>query len=366
VERFASPSFLWLLLLVPALLALRLMIAPRARPSARFSSIGLVSELRGGLRRRLRWLPLTIRLASLALLIIALARPQFGQGEVKTSTNGVAMMIAVDRSASMDEPLRSGGRKIEVVKDVVKQFVAGNGKDLKGRPGDMIGLCSFAKYADTVCPLVRVHDVLTKLVDRIQLVGATAADPEAGTAIGEGLALAAARLKDVERELTRRAALSGKKNLVGEVQADESFTIKSKVIVLLTDGEENMGEISAAQAAQLCKQWGIKVYTIGIGAGGVGGRAQRFGGLVFPGGPGGFNDAALKQVAEITGGKYFPANDAQTLSRIYQEIDALEKTEIKTQEFTTYDEKFTLWAAVAAVAAGAEALLIATLFRRTP
>lgn len=370
--RFANPELLWLLLLIPAASLIRWFVFQNRRPVVRFSSLEGVRELTGGVRRRLRWLPVFLRIAAVAAVVIALARPQLGQGQVRTTTRGVAMMLVVDRSASMDEPFTFDGReltKIDAVRDVVSRFVAGDGKALKGRQGDMIGLVTFAKFADTVCPLVRIHDTLVALVGNIQLVGATMNEPEAGTAIGEGLALGAARLRDVERELTRRSKELTSKALAGDVQADESFSIKSKVIVLLTDGEENMGEIRAADAARLCTQWGIKVYAIGVGASGPnrGMRQQRLAnGMIVMRGPGGFDDRTLREIAELTGGKYFPANDPGSLERIYKEIDELEKTEIKTEEFTSYDEKFVPLVLFAAGLLAAEILLAATLLRRAP
>ncbi|MFM9958008.1 MAG: vWA domain-containing protein [Phycisphaerales bacterium] len=393
MNRFEHPEFLWLLALVPALLILRRLLARRMRPAVVFSSLAHAGTLRGGTRRFFRWVPTFLRALALSSLIVALARPQFGTGQVKTTTNGVAMMIVVDRSASMNDPFSFQGQersKIEVTREVVASFVEGDGKTLKGRPGDMIGLVTFAKYADTVCPLVRVHSTLVQLVRRIQLVGASMNEPEAGTAIGEGLALAAARLRDVERELKRRSESGeasraemraaaeknkgepseekGSPSLPPGIRADDSFTLKSKAIVLLTDGEENMGEITALQAAELCRQWGIKVYAIGIGAGGNRGpvRQRLANGMVVMRMGGGFNDAVLKQIAEVTGGKYFPANDPESLVRVYQEIDALEKSETVTEEYTDYEEKFVLFAAAAGALLAFEALLGAFFLRRGP
>lgn len=381
LTRFANPEAFWLLALIPLLVAARWWLRHRLRPAVGFSSLVHARELTGGVRRFFRWVPAFARVLALVALVTALARPQFGTGQVKTTTRGVAMMIVVDRSASMDEPYSFGGQqssKIEVTRDVVARFVEGDGRGLKGRKGDMIGLVTFAKYADTVCPLVRIHSTLVQLVRRVQLVGATISEPEAGTAIGEGLALAAARLRDVERELTERAkAAAAEKTFKagppaggGGTPADDTndFTIKSKVIVLLTDGEENMGEIPALQAAELCKQWGIKVYAIGIGAGGTGGRGpQRLSnGMFVMRSGGGFDDRALKQIAEITGGRYFPANDPASLERVSQEIDALEKTEIKTEEYTNFDERFLTFAAAGAALLALEALLSAFILRRGP
>lgn len=349
---FAWPWAFFLVL--PAGAALWWSLRRSARPAATYSSVALLGAGGRSFRQRLLWLLPALRAVAFLSLIVALARPQRGVGEVKVTAEGVAIMSVVDRSASMTLPMAFAGRRgdrLDVVRRVFREFIEGNGKDLKGREGDLIGLVTFARYADTVCPLVRTHDVLVKLV---QQIAPADSQFEGGTAIGDGLSLAAARLKTAEEELAKRNK--------GVTEPD--FVIKSKAIVLLTDGDENVGERSAAQAAELCKQWGIKIYAIGIGDE-TGGVVQTQQGLVrIPMGQG-FNEEVLKSIASETGGFYWRAVDGESLRRIYSEIDKLEKTKIKSVEYTSYEEAFEPWALAGGTALALELLLAATLLRRS-
>lgn len=268
---------------------------------------------------------------------------------------GVALMMVVDRSASMGLTMNFQGvrqKRIDVVKGVFTEFVAGNNREFKGRPQDLIGLVTFARYPDTICPLVGIHDTLIKLVDMIELAQERW---EGGTAIGDGLALGAARLKKAEDELAVR----------NKGQIDPDFTLKSKAIILLTDGDENFGETRADAAAQLCKEWGIKVYAIGIGddRGGVVDTAA--GPVRIPRG-GGFDESTMRRIAEITGGRYWRATDGESLRGVYAAIDLLEKTEIRSIEYTSYNERFMPWALAGGSALAAGLLLGFTWLRRGP
>lgn len=350
---FATPWAFALLLAVP-LLAWWSGRAG-ARPTIVYSSVGLVQSLRPSLRARLWRLPAILSIAGAVSLIVALARPQTGIGQVHTTANGVALAMVVDRSASMQLPLRFQGRnmmRIQVVKQVFKEFVVGNGADLKGRPQDLIALITFARFPETVCPLVRIHDTLVKLVDSITL----AEDRwEGGTAIGDGLALAAARLKQAEQEIIDR----------NRKEKDPDFTLKSKAIVLLTDGDENVGEIAASDAARLCREWGIKVYVIGIGD--ESGGEVRAGGVRMPIARGaGFDEELMRSLAASTGGAYWRATDGESLRRAYAAIDELEKTEIESVEYTNYEERYLPWAAAGGGMIAAAMLLSATWLRRGP
>jgi Ca-activated chloride channel family protein len=238
--NFATP---WALALVPVvLLAAWWGTRSGRRGAVVFSSVEL-AELSGATwRTRLAWLPGAMAALAMVLLAVALARPRLGIGEVRTLANGVAIMMVLDRSASMALPLRFQGEdrpRLDVVKQVFSEFVEGNGGDLPGRPEDLIGLVAFARFAETVCPLVRVHGTLNKLVESMQIAEQQV---EGGTAVGDGLALGAARLREAEKELAER----------NKGEQDPEFTIKSKVIVLLTDGDENAGETRAADAARVC------------------------------------------------------------------------------------------------------------------
>ncbi len=335
MPHFATP---WLLLLLPLAPLLAWLSCWRGRrPSLRFSSRALVADVRPSWRMRLLPALPILRTAGLLLLIVALARPQKGIGEVRTTADGIALMFVVDRSWSMNQQLdpRRATTRIDVVKRLCREFIEGNDRGLQGRPNDLIGLVTFGRFAETVCPLVRIHETLGDLIDSIQLAHPQSVD--AGTAIGEGIALAAARLKDAESELAQRE----------KDETDPDFKIKSKVIVLLTDGDENVTEIAAPQAARLCAEWGIKIYAVGIGGGG-------------------FNEQLLNRIAETTGGVYRSAGDEQTLDDIYREIDRLEKTEIHSKEYTSYEEQFVPWTLAAGCLLLAELLLSATLLRRVP
>jgi Ca-activated chloride channel family protein len=349
---FASPWPMLLLLAVPVI-AWWSGRAP-ARAAVMYSSIDLVEPSRRALRARLWRLPGMLTAFGAALLIVALARPQTGIGEVRTTAKGVALAMVVDRSASMQLPLRFGGRaqtRIDVVKQVFREFVEGNRRDLPGRPEDLIGLVTFARYAETVCPLVRIHETLVKLVESINL----AEDQwEGGTAIGDGLALAAARLITAEVELAKRT----------NAEKNPHFILKSKAIILLTDGDENAGEIAAPQAAQICKEWGIKIYAIGIG--------DEAGGVVTAGGirtmimtGQGFDEALMKSLASATGGAYWRATDGEALRRAYAAIDELEKTEIESVEYTSYREQYHPWAAAGGGLIAVGLLLGSTCLRRS-
>lgn len=351
--RLTLPEALALLPLVPALIwwATR----RRRRPALIFSSADLFLGVGPSWRQRALWLIPALRAVALVALIVALARPQQGVGTVRTTSRGVAIMAVVDRSASMSLPMSFEGReapRLDVVKEVFNRFVIGDGRRLKGRPEDLIGLVSFALFPETVCPLVRIHDTLTKLVNAIAFADQQF---EAGTAIGDGLALAAARLRQAEADLAERQA--------GEAEPD--FTIASKVIILLTDGDENQGEVRAAEAAEACRQWGIRIYAVGIGDDRGGVVQTPMGAMRLPAGQG-FNEALMKSIAESTGGLYRRATDGESLERIYQEIGTLEKTEVRSVEFTSYRERFVPWAVAGTALLLFEFLLARILLRRVP
>lgn len=351
--EFASPWFLLLLLAVPV--AAWWSARPRRRPAVLYSSTMLLEAVRPTWRVRFRRLPGALVAVGAALLIVGLARPRLGIGEVRTRASAVAIMIVVDRSASMQLPMRFAGKfvpRIDAAKQVFKDFVAGDGRELKGRREDLVGLVTFARFPETVCPLVRIHDTLLKLVDGITL----AEDRwEGGTAIGDGLALAAARLKKAEEELAAR----------NRRDPDPNFSIRSKVIVLLTDGDENVGETRAAQAAQLCREWGIRIYAVGIGDD-SGGTVRVGGARVAIGRGGGFDEELLRSITRATDGAYWRATDGEALRRAASAIDELEKTIVESKEFTSYRERFMPWAAWGAGLVAAGLFLSSTVLRRSP
>ena len=350
----AHPWLLGLLALLPLLLwAAR---ARSIRPRVLFPNTGGVIEAGGAStwRIRLRWLPGLARAMALILIIVSLARPQETKGWTTTSTEGIAIQVVFDRSGSMREPM--GGddatSRMETARKTLAQFVTGDGASLRGRAGDMIGLVAFARYADTISPLARVHEPLVDAVTRIQPAENRAED---GTAIGDGLMLGASRLKRAEEEIAREAKQGGGR---------PDFTIKSKVIVLMTDGQNNAGDASPYDAAKLAGEWGIRIYTIGVGAG------EHMTTINTPFGqqqiPRGNNVDAdmLTQIASSTGGAYFEAGSPTALAQAYAAIDALEKSKIDSTEHTKRNERFVPLALAAIACLAIELLLTTTLLRR--
>lgn len=352
--EFAYPEALWLIVLVPILAAIGW--ARRDRGAVRLSSLSMVAPLRSSWRVYLAWLPTAVRLVALVLAIVAVARPRSSMGETRMSTEGIAIVVVIDRSASMTAPMSFAGRQMtrfEVVKRVFEEFVTGNDAGLKGRAGDMVGVVAFAGFADTLGPLARGHEALLNIVR--QATPAPPAEPEGGTAIGDALALAVARLVKAEEQLLE---INDRSELPPE------FVIRSKVIVLLTDGENNRGQTMPLEAAEFASEQGIKIYTIGIGG--------RGGSVLIPG-QGGIgrlqirdtvDETTLTAVAETTGGKFWNARDAESLRAIYAELDALEQTEIETLEITSFEEHFQPWLMGAVVLVLIELVLRSMVFRR--
>jgi len=351
--HFESPMAFLLLMIIPILLWLR---RRRVRSgSIRFSSTGNAARAGQSLRQRLSVLPLLLRILTLICLIIALARPQTGREQIREISKGVAIEMTLDRSGSMGAEMEYRGERmnrLEVVKQVFKEFAMGNGRDLPGRPNDLIGMISFARFPDTICPLTLAHGALPLFLESVKLVQTKQED---GTAIGDALALAAARLKTAKEALERQRKESTK-----------TYEIKSKAIILLSDGENNTGKRDPLQAAELAAKWGIKVYTIAIGGGeAVTSIRTPFGVYKVPMGAGVDTDT-LKAVAEKTGGFFRKAEDAQSLHEIYQEIDKMEKSEIESIRFVDYKEAFLAFALIGLMLIGCEIVLNATIFRKIP
>jgi len=357
----------WVLLLFLVLPVMAFVCLRKKRTAAiKFPSLMDMKNCHLSVRIRFRPLLLIARLICIGLLIVALARPRKGTVLSEISTKGVAIEVVADRSGSMQTEMDYYGQKLnrlEVVKKVLSDFVGGNKKDLAGRSNDLVGLVTFARYADTICPLVLSHNVLLEFLKNTELVRLRSED---GTAIGDAIALAAARLKEAEDELQQRKAQliqAGEKNLA---ERDNGFEIKSKVIILLTDGVNNAGERNPLQGAELAKDWDIKIYTIGIGS------AQSYTTIQTPLGsykmPTGQNldERLLKAIAEKTGGFYGRADSAKTLERIVARIDELEKTEVKSIQYTQYAELFGPWTLAALLILASEMLASCTIFRKIP
>jgi Ca-activated chloride channel family protein len=360
---FYWPWMLWWLLLLPVMAWLTY----RSKRSAavRFSSLMALRSCPISWRIRFRPVLMAARLICLALLIVALARPRKGTVLSEVSAEGIAIEAVVDRSGSMRTEMAYEGQKLtrlEVVKKVLAAFIKGDDRRFQGRAGDLIGLVTFARYADTVCPMVHSHDALLEFLKQTRNVDVEGED---GTAIGDAIALAAARLKKAEEEITRRRAQLGVSGGDPNASPLSDFQIKNKVIVLLTDGQVNAGEYHPLTAADMAKQWGIKIYTIGIGS------DQDFGAVQTPFGAmripvrNELDEGLLKAVAEKTGGFYGRADDAEALVQIVKRINDLEKTSVKTQVIQ-YAEFFQWWTWPALAVLVMEIVGSCTVFRKIP
>lgn len=345
---FASPwAFFFLIgLILPAILYVR---RRNREQGVVFSSIYPLSAGVISLRQRFLWLPKTLFLLGVILLITALARPMGRLEETKKVTQGVAIEIAVDRSSSMNAEIEMNNtfiRRLDIVKETLLDFILGNGKKLHGRPDDLLGLIAFARYADTLSPLSLSHAIVTDLTESLETVTVEAED---GTSIGDALALAAARLKSVS----------------SSNDPEKGYDITSKIIILLTDGENNAGKYSPREAAELAAQWGIKVYAIGFGGTAYYPVSGFFGQQRVPVGSA-VDAAALKEIAEITGGEYFQADSEEDLLQVYAMIDALEKTKIDSFSRYTYKELFVPFVLWGLLLLALSVILDATILRRIP
>jgi Ca-activated chloride channel homolog len=357
-----SPWALLLLLFLPVLGWM--MLRKKRTAAVTFSSLNAVRDCPVSWRVRLRPLLVIARLVCLALLIIALARPRKGTVLSEISTEGVAIEIVVDRSGSMSTEMDYYGQKlnrIETLKKVLADFIMGK-EGLAGRNGDLLGLITFARYPDTVCPLVLSHNVLLEFMKNTDVVRLRSED---GTAIGDAVALAAARLKTAEQEIQQR---NKKLNKAGFASMAENadFKIKSKAIILLTDGQNNTGQYTPMQAAEMAKKWGIKIYTIGIGSRQAFATVHTMMGDFKVPVENDLDESLLKAIAETTGGFYGRADDAESMHKIIEKIDQLEKTEVKSVQYTQYAEKFGPWTLAAMVVLLCEMLAGCTIFRKIP
>jgi Ca-activated chloride channel family protein len=330
--RFLYPSFLWLLALLPLLALLRGRRGPVA--AVKYSSADIARQVARETRSRAgKWLA-PLNLLAFALLIVALARPQFGRSTSTVEASGIDMILALDCSGSMEAlDFKLDGQpanRLAVVKSVVSKFI-------DARPNDRIGLVGFAGAPYLVSPLTLDHDWLQQNLDRVQI--GTVDD---GTAIGAALATSVNRLRDQPG--------------------------KSKIVVLLTDGQNNMGKIMPETAAQAAKALGIKVYTIGAG---VRGEApvpvtDAFGNKRLAMAKVDVDEGTLKKIADETGAKFFRATDTESLRNIYAEIDRMEKTTHQLKRFEHHSELFALAIIPALGLLGAGLGLQHTRFRRLP
>lgn len=284
-------------------------------------------------RERLVHLPFILRLLCLAAAVCALARPQSTSDVSEQNVESIDIMLCMDVSTSMLAEDLSPNR-IEAAKDVAIEFV-------QGRPNDNIGLTIFAGEAFTQCPMTTDHAVLLNLLNHMKCDMAESGLIEDGTAIGMGIANAVTRLKDSKA--------------------------KSRVIIMLTDGSNNRGEISPFTAADIAKRFGIRVYTIGVGTNGTARYPMQVAGVKqYINVPVEIDTKSLQQIAQVTDGVFYRATDNQSLHQVYQEIDKLEKTKIKVNKYNLYSEEFFLFLLVAVGALSLEMLIRKTLLVKLP
>lgn len=325
---YANPNIFYLLLVLVPMIVWYVLRQKKFSASLQISTIKGFSGAPKTWKHYLRHLLFVIRLLVIALLIVVLARPQSSESWENSSTEGIDIVMAIDVSTSMlARDLKPD--RLEAAKEVAIQFIS-------GRPYDRIGLVVFSGESFTQCPLTTDHAVVNNLLRETE-TGIL----EDGTAIGNGLATSVSRLKESEAI--------------------------SRVVILLTDGENNRGEIPPLTAAEIAKTFGIRVYTIGVGTEGTapypvqtpfGSRIQQV--------PVKIDEESLQSIADITEGKYFRATDNDKLASIYDEIDELEKSKIEIKEFSKKQEEFQPFALAAFILLIVGLLLKVSVFRNIP
>jgi len=324
--EFANPKLMWLLVLVPLAIVWYILRHKKQEAAVTFSDLKGMVKLPKTWKSYLRHLLFALKMAALALLIVALARPQSSSTNSTSNIEGIDIVMAMDVSGSMlARDLKPD--RLTAAKNVASDFV-------KGRPGDRMGLVIFSGETFTQVPLTTDHGVMLNMLAEMKngLI-------EDGTAIGDGLATAISRLKDSEAI--------------------------SKVVILLTDGMNNAGSVDPYTAAEIAKLYGIRVYTIGVGTYGMAPYPVQdfFGRTVMQQMKVEIDEKLLSNIANSTGGKYFRANNNQKLDEIYQEIDKLERSKIEVTEFRRLHEEFYPLVAWALALLLLEFLLRKTIFR---
>lgn len=327
-DRFGDPEFLWLLLIVPAAAGYWWWRRRTLITDMQFSSVAPFKGPMRTLREQLRHVPPVLRLVAVGIFLIALARPQSVSSRQNMTTEGIDIVLVLDISRSMLAEDFTPNR-IVAAKQVADEFI-------QGRTNDRIGLVIFSGESFTQCPLTTDYAVLRNLLREIK--EGMIVD---GTAIGLALANGAGRLRDSKA--------------------------KSKVMILLTDGVNNRGEIDPLTGAKLAATYGVRVYTVGVGTQGeapypfptpYGVRRQMI--------PVDLDEKMLEQVAAMTGGKYFRATDNRKLRAIYKEIDQLERTKIEVTAYKKYTDLFPLWLMAGCFVALLEIGLSTTVLRKIP
>ena len=325
---FANIEYLFLLLLLIPYIVWYILKRKNNEAAIQVSDTHVYEHAPKSYKNYLLHVPFILRVLALILLIIVLARPQTTNSWQNSEVEGIDIMLAVDVSTSMlAEDLKPN--RLEAAKDVAATFI-------NGRPNDNIGITLFAGESFTQCPLTVDHSVLLNLIKDVKcgLI-------EDGTAVGLGIANAVTRLKNSKA--------------------------KSKVIILLTDGTNNRGDISPLTAAEIAKSFGIRVYTIGVGTNGMAPYPYPVGGTVqYVNLPVEIDEKTLTQIAGITDGNYFRATSNSKLEEVYKEIDKLEKTKLNVKEYSKRQEEYRLFAWVAFICILLEILLRNSILKKIP
>ncbi|MCF8277604.1 MAG: VWA domain-containing protein [Flavobacteriales bacterium] len=323
---FNNPELLWLLLLLLPMVAYYVFLQRKNRVEFRYSNVATSVGAEASFKGKLVHVPFVLRMLAISLIIVVLARPQSTSSWQDVTTEGIDIVMALDISGSMlAEDFKPN--RLEAAKKVAKTFIG-------SRPNDRLGLVVFAGESFTQCPLTTDHSVILNLFNDVK-----SGMLQDGTAIGMGLGTSIKRLKDSEAI--------------------------SKVVILLTDGDNNSGSIAPGTAAEIAKEFGIRVYTIGVGTRGTAPYPQvdPFGRTVYTDMEVKINEELLTRIAEMTGGKYFRATDNASLEEVYTEIDELEKSKIDVTEYRKRKEEFLPFAIVALLLLGIEVLLKQTVLR---
>ena len=331
--EFANKEYLFLLLLIIPYLIWYVMYRKKSEPTIRMSDTFAFNYAPKSWRVSLMPMQLLLRIATFTLLVLVLARPQTSNSWKNKSVEGIDIMLAMDVSTSMlAEDLKPN--RIEAAKAVASEFII-------GRPNDNIGLSIFAGEAFTQCPMTTDHTSLLNLLQNVRTDIAARGLISDGTAIGMGLANAVTRLK--------------------------ASKAKSKVVILLTDGSNNMGDISPMTAAEIAQSLGIRVYTIGVGTNKVAPYPMPVaGGVQYVNMPVEIDTKMLAEIAAATEGDFYRATNTAELKKIYKEIDRLEKSKLNVKKFSKRYEAYQPFALAAAITLLLEILLRITVFRRIP
>jgi len=325
---FKNPEYLFLLLVLIPLIVGYVMRLSKSDASLQISSTRYFAGFPKTKRLYLRHVPFALRMLTIIALIIVIARPQTSDSISDATSEGIDIMMAVDISGTMlAKDLKPN--RIEAEKSVAIEFI-------NSRPNDNIGLVIFASESFTQCPLTTNHAALISLFHSVEF-----GMVDDGTAIGMGLATAVNRLR--------------------------SSKAKSRIVILLTDGSNNAGDIAPITAADIARTYGIRVYTIGVGTRGVAPMpVQTPFGLQYQNMPVEFDESTLSQIAQMTNGKYYRATDNNTLQSIYKDIDKLEKHKLEVKEYNRRSDNYTIFALLALLLLGSELLLRYTLLRKIP